>query len=99
MKLAFINISNVKKSFSGHEVLKSISFEANKNEVIAMIGPSGSGKSTLLRSLVHLENVDGGSISFDGQFLVKNGKYSNPQQIKTITSKMGMVFQHFNLFP
>ena len=92
-------MKNIKKSFGPLEVLKQISFEVNKNDVIAVIGPSGSGKSTMLRSLVHLEELDGGSISVNGNYIVKDGIYSKPQQVKQITSKMGMVFQHFNLFP
>lgn len=97
--MAIIEVSNLKKSFGQHEVLKQITFEVNKNDVVAVIGPSGSGKSTMLRSLVHLEDVNGGSILVDGDYLVKDGVYSKPQDIKQITSKMGMVFQHFNLFP
>ncbi len=53
----------------------------------------------MLRSLVHLEQINGGSINVAGDYLVKDGVYSKPQEIKRITSKMGMVFQHFNLFP
>jgi polar amino acid transport system ATP-binding protein len=97
--MAIIEVSNLKKSFGQHEVLKRITFEVNKNDVVAVIGPSGSGKSTMLRSLVHLEDVNGGSILVDGDYLVKDGVYSKPLEIKQITSKMGMVFQHFNLFP
>ena len=81
------------------EVLKQITFDVNKNDVVAVIGPSGSGKSTMLRSLVHLEEINGGSICISGDYLVKDGIYSKPQEIKQITAKMGMVFQHFNLFP
>ena len=80
-------------------MLKQITFEVDKNDVVAVIGPSGSGKSTMLRSLVHLEEIDGGSICVSGDYLVKDGVYSKPQEMKKITSKMGMVFQHFNLFP
>ncbi|MBD7983274.1 amino acid ABC transporter ATP-binding protein [Sporosarcina sp. Sa2YVA2] len=94
-----LEVSNLKKSFGQLEVLKQISFEVNKNDVVAIIGPSGSGKSTMLRSLVHLEEIDGGSIAVDGEFIVNDGVYSKPQQLKKIASKMGMVFQHFNLFP
>lgn len=97
--MAILEVSNLKKSFGQLEVLKQISFEVNKNDVVAIIGPSGSGKSTMLRSLVHLEEIDGGSIAVDGEFIVNDGVYSKPQQLKKIASKMGMVFQHFNLFP
>jgi polar amino acid transport system ATP-binding protein len=97
--MALMEISNLKKSYGKLDVLKQISFDVNKNDVVAVIGPSGSGKSTMLRSLVYLEEIDGGSIRVSDEYLVKDGIYSNPQQIKKVTSKMGMVFQHFNLFP
>ncbi|CAM5468966.1 Polar amino acid ABC transporter ATP-binding protein OS=Lysinibacillus sphaericus OX=1421 GN=LS41612_14475 PE=4 SV=1 [Lysinibacillus sphaericus] len=64
-----------------------------------LLRPSGSGKSTMLRSLIHLEEINGGSICVDGDYLVQNGAYAKQQDIKKITAKMGMVFQHFNLFP
>ncbi|NLY78418.1 MAG: amino acid ABC transporter ATP-binding protein [Lysinibacillus sp.] len=97
--MALIEVSNLKKSFGQNEVLKSITFSVEQNEVVAMIGPSGSGKSTLLRSLVYLEEIDGGSICIDGDYLVKDGVYPKQGDIRNITGKMGMVFQHFNLFP
>lgn len=97
--VAIIEVSNLKKSFGKLDVLKQITFDVNKNDVVAVIGPSGSGKSTMLRSLVHLEEINGGSITVSGEKLVKDGVYSKPQEVKRITSKMGMVFQHFNLFP
>lgn len=97
--MAFIEVTNLKKSYDEVEVLKQISFSIDWNEVVAIIGPSGSGKSTLLRSLVHLETIDGGNISVDGRFFVKDGNYAKPNDIKQITTKMGMVFQHFYLFP
>ncbi|MDN4492725.1 amino acid ABC transporter ATP-binding protein [Ureibacillus aquaedulcis] len=97
--MTLIEVANLKKSFGTNEVLKKISFSMNKNEVVAMIGPSGSGKSTLLRSLINLEQIDGGSISIGNEYLVKDGVYVKPDGIKKVTGRMGMVFQHFNLFP
>ncbi|WML42987.1 amino acid ABC transporter ATP-binding protein [Neobacillus sp. PS3-40] len=97
--MAFIEVSNLKKSYGKLDVLKQITFEVNKNDVVAVIGPSGSGKSTMLRSLVHLDEINAGSICISGEYLVRDGVYSKPQEIKRITTKMGMVFQHFNLFP
>jgi polar amino acid transport system ATP-binding protein len=97
--MALIEIQDLKKSFGTLEVLKRISFKVEKNDVIAVIGPSGSGKSTMLRSLVHLEEINGGSVRIDGDYLVNDGVYPKVQVIKSITAKMGMVFQHFNLFP
>ncbi|MDR7316190.1 amino acid ABC transporter ATP-binding protein [Brevibacillus nitrificans] len=97
--MAIIQVSQLQKSFGTLDVLKNVSFEVNRNDVVAVIGPSGSGKSTMLRSLIHLEQVNGGTIRLLDQDLVREGVYASPQQIKQITSKMGMVFQHFNLFP
>ena len=97
--MALMEVSNLKKSYGELEVLKQITFDIEKNDVVAVIGPSGSGKSTMLRSLIHLEDINGGSICVDGDYLVKDNTYAKPQDIKKITAKMGMVFQHFNLFP
>lgn len=99
VNVAIIEVSSLKKSYGKLDVLKQITFDVNKKDVVAVIGPSGSGKSTMLRSLVHLEEIDDGSIRVSGDYLVKDGIYSKPQEIKKITTKMGMVFQHFNLFP
>lgn len=97
--MALIEITNLKKSYGTLEVLKNITFNVEKNDVIAVIGPSGSGKSTMLRGLVHLEEINGGSVKIGNGYLVKDGVYPKSQEIKKITAKMGMVFQHFNLFP
>lgn len=97
--MAIIEVSNLKKSYGNLDVLRQITFDVNKNNVVAVIGPSGSGKSTMLRSLVYLEEVNGGTIKVSGEYLVKDGKYPSHHEIKRITAKMGMVFQHFNLFP
>jgi polar amino acid transport system ATP-binding protein len=97
--VTIIEVTGLKKSYGNLDVLKQITFEVEKNDVIAVIGPSGSGKSTMLRGLINLEEIDGGSIRVSGDYLVKDGSYSSPQEIKKITARMGMVFQHFNLFP
>lgn len=97
--MSIISVKNLKKSYNNLNVLKDISFEVNKGDVTAVLGSSGSGKSTLLRCLINLETVDNGSIQIDNDFLVENGIYSSPNNVKKILSKMGMVFQHFNLFP
>ncbi|MFD2410874.1 amino acid ABC transporter ATP-binding protein [Paenibacillus rhizoplanae] len=96
---SMIEVRQLKKDFGSLSVLNQISFDVKPGEVVAVIGPSGSGKSTMLRSLVHLEEVTGGSISICGKTLVENGRYASTAEIRDITSSMGMVFQHFNLFP
>ncbi|WP_286906196.1 MULTISPECIES: amino acid ABC transporter ATP-binding protein [Clostridium] len=88
-----IKASNVKKRYGKLEVLKDISLEITEGEVVCIIGPSGSGKSTLLRCLNRLEEIQAGSISILGEELVNN------KSIDTLRQNIGMVFQHFNLFP
>lgn len=96
---SMIEVSQLQKSFGNLDVLRKVTFDVNPGEVVAVIRPSGSGKSTMLHSLVHLEEVSGGSISICDKALVDNGKYASGADIREITSTMGMVFQHFNLFP
>lgn len=89
-----IKIENLEKSFGKIEVLKDISTEIKKGEVVVIIGPSGSGKSTFLRCLNLLEEPTGGHIYFD------NTDITDPKtNINLHRKKMGMVFQQFNLFP
>ena len=94
-----IEVRGMKKSFGKLSVLKDISFEVDKGDVIAVIGPSGSGKSTMLRCLIDLEKMDGGTVSVKGESMVENGVYAPHAKVKRVTARMGMVFQHFNLFP
>ncbi len=99
-----LQAKDVYKKFHRTEVLKGISLEVAKGEVIAIIGPSGSGKSTFLRCLNRLETIDRGTIEIEGEIMVKNGAdgkavYSSEKDIARMRQKMGMVFQSFNLFP
>lgn len=95
-----ISVKNLQKTFSdGIQVLKGISFNVEKGEVLGIIGPSGSGKSTILRCISQLETVSDGTIKICGQTLVKDGIYVPKQERHKITLKSGLVFQNFNLFP
>jgi glutamine transport system ATP-binding protein len=89
-----IKVTNLKKSYGDLEVLKSIDLQVQEGEVVCLIGPSGSGKSTLLRCLNLLEEVTGGEVSVNGSDVTD--KQTN---INKVRENIGMVFQHFNLFP
>ncbi|MBQ4364030.1 MAG: amino acid ABC transporter ATP-binding protein [Oscillospiraceae bacterium] len=90
-----ISVKGLKKSFNELQVLKGIDEEINKGEKIVIIGPSGSGKSTFLRCLNLMETPTEGSIVFDGTEIT----HLHDREINRIRQRMGMVFQHFNLFP
>lgn len=89
-----ITVNNLHKSFGKLEVLKGIDMKIEENEVVCVIGPSGSGKSTLLRCLNLLEEITSGEVIIDGENIVDPSV-----NINDIRSQVGMVFQHFNLFP
>lgn len=94
-----ITVQNLKKKFGQLEVLKDISFEVHRGNVLGIIGPSGSGKSTLLRCVCQLEKADGGSINICGDDLLKEGIYTDKKMQRKIALNVGLVFQNFNLFP
>ena len=89
-----INVENLSKNFGNLKVLKNISTTINKGEIISIIGPSGSGKSTFLRCINKLEEPTEGHIYIDGMDLMDKNT-----DINKIRERVGMVFQHFNLFP
>ena len=89
-----IHINNLHKEFNGHEVLKGISENIEKGEVVVIIGPSGSGKSTFLRCLNRLEEPSEGTVVFEEKDITDKNS-----DINKIRENMGMVFQGFNLFP
>ena len=89
-----INVENLSKNFGDLKVLKNISTTINKGEIISIIGPSGSGKSTFLRCINKLEEPTEGHIYIDGMDLMDKNT-----DINKIRERVGMVFQHFNLFP
>lgn len=88
-----ISIKGLTKSYGATAVLKGIDLEVKKGEVVAVIGPSGSGKSTMLRCINAMERMTDGEILYKGQSIAEIKKLSNLRQ------EVGMVFQHFNLFP
>ena len=90
-----LKIEGLKKSFGNLEVMKGLSTTIRTGEVVVMIGPSGGGKSTFLRCMNLLERPTGGSIVFDGIDIVS----ADERTKNRVRSEMGMVFQHFNLFP
>ena len=98
-----LRASNIYKSFGDTQVLRGVSVQVSRGEVVAIIGRSGSGKSTLLRCLNHLETIDSGSILIDNQAMVTTvdgrAQYVKDKALRGLCLKMGLVFQDYNLFP
>ena len=95
MSEALLKIRDLKKAFGKLEVLKGLATDIRKGEVVVMIGPSGGGKSTFLRCMSLLEQPTEGTIEFEGIDIV----WGDEKTKNRVRSEMGMVFQHFNLFP
>jgi ABC-type polar amino acid transport system ATPase subunit len=89
-----IQLREVRKSFGGHEVIKNLSFDVNKGEVLCLIGASGSGKSTLLQCINGLYSIEGGSILVDGIEV-----HDRKTNLNALRRKLGIVFQQYNAFP
>ncbi|HEY2653142.1 MAG TPA: amino acid ABC transporter ATP-binding protein [Solirubrobacteraceae bacterium] len=101
---AMVKAEGVHKSFGRLEVLKGIDLEVERSQVMCMLGPSGSGKSTFLRCINHLEKINAGRLAVDGQLVgykQKAGKLYElrEREVAQERAHIGMVFQHFNLFP
>jgi len=99
-----LDVQGVHKRFGSLEVLRGVSLQVTKGEVLVVIGPSGSGKSTLLRCVNHLEKIDSGHIYIDGQLLgyreVNGRLIEEPEaRVARVRATIGIVFQRFNLFP
>lgn len=97
-------IEGVEKSFGRHSVLRGIDFKVARGEVVSLIGASGSGKTTLLRCINHLEKIDAGRILVDGRMVGYDEDGDRPfalseRVVARRRAEIGMVFQHFNLFP
>ena len=104
MTTSIVELTDIHKSYGPVEVLKGIYLDVATGEVVCLIGPSGSGKSTLLRSINHLEKINAGEIRVDGNLVgyrERNGRLFELSDKETSKSRedVGMVFQHFNLFP
>jgi polar amino acid transport system ATP-binding protein len=101
---SMVHFETVTKSYGSHVVLDQLELEIASGEKVAIIGPSGSGKTTVLRMLMTLERIDSGVIWVDGEPLTsmpRNGNLvpADPRHLRRMRGKIGMVFQHFNLFP
>ena len=89
-----ISMTKINKFYDDFHVLKNIDFSVNKGEIVVICGPSGSGKSTLIRCINGLEDIDNGDILVDNMDI-----HASKKNLQAIRSEVGMVFQHFNLFP
>jgi polar amino acid transport system ATP-binding protein len=99
-----VKYRSLDKSFGDLEVIKSLDLDVGRGEIVGLIGPSGSGKTTILRLLMTLEEPTSGTIEVDGEYLwheEKEGKLvkASEKHLRKVRSKIGMIFQHFNLFP
>ncbi len=103
--LPMVDAQDVHKRFHSNEVLRGVSMQVRKGEVVCVIGPSGSGKTTFLRCINHLEKINGGRIYIEGELMgyreQPDGRLveDSERNIARMRSEIGMVFQRFNLFP
>ncbi|MBE7187680.1 amino acid ABC transporter ATP-binding protein [Jatrophihabitans endophyticus] len=99
-----VDAAGVRKNFGGLQVLKGIDLQVGRGDVTCLVGPSGSGKTTMLRCINHLEKINGGRLYVDGELMgyrEKGGRLHelHPREAAKQRRDIGMVFQHFNLFP
>src|SRR6202042_2666143 len=105
MSAPMIELAKVSKSFGAHQVLRDVNLSVGRSEVVCLIGPSGSGKSTLLRCVNFLEPYDSGDLRIDGRLIgyedAPDGtrRPMAPRALREMRREIGMVFQHFNLWP
>ncbi|CAM4151856.1 ABC transporter [Streptococcus penaeicida] len=93
--MALIEFKNVNKYYGDYHALKNINLSFEKGQVVVLLGPSGSGKSTLIRTINGLEKIEEGSLTVNGHEIVN----SSNKELVTLRKEVGMVFQHFNLYP
>ena len=98
-----LKVVDLKKSYKNIAAINGVSFDVHKGDILSIIGPSGAGKSSLLRNIIQIESPDYGEVYIDGEILFSKTEYkkniiSHADMIKR-KEKMGMIFQHFNLFP
>ena len=94
-----LSLERAKKSFGDNQVLKDITLQVEKGQVVGIIGTSGGGKSTLLRCATMLETLDDGTLSYGDLMVCRNGAYSGKEVLRQAKMRFGLVFQSFNLFP
>src|ERR1700729_3663852 len=104
MSAPMIELAKVSKSFGAHQVLREVDLAVQRSEVVCVIGPSGSGKSTLLRCVNFLEPYDSGDLRIDGRLIGYDDASGSrrpmaPRTLREMRREIGMVFQHFNLWP
>jgi polar amino acid transport system ATP-binding protein len=105
MSAPMIELVKVSKSFGAHQVLREVDLAVQRSEVVCLIGPSGSGKSTLLRCVNFLEHYDSGDLRIDGRLIGyedapdQKRRLMAPRALREMRREIGMVFQHFNLWP
>ncbi len=93
--MALIEYKNVEKYYGDYHALRNINLEIEEGQVVVLLGPSGSGKSTLIRTMNALESIDSGTLIVDGH----NVGQANNKELVALRKEVGMVFQHFNLYP
>lgn len=93
--MALVEFKNVEKYYGSYHALRNINLEFERGQVVVLLGPSGSGKSTLIRTINALEGIDEGHLIVNGQ----NIAHSSSKDLVQLRKKVGMVFQHFNLYP
>ncbi|ERJ11172.1 amino acid ABC transporter ATP-binding protein [Haloplasma contractile] len=99
-----LKVNNLSKTIKQNRILNNVSFEINEGEIVTLLGPSGAGKTTTLRCISGLERCDSGDIVIKNRYLVKGNDETEPvhaknDELKKIRKDIGLVFQHFNLFP